>query len=187
MRCLRLPGMPARFDGAADRVRGVPTSRNRSIEGASARRRAQRGVTALEFALVAPTALLVLFFSIEIGILMMADATLTRVTGDIARNMQVYRGPSGGNGCESRIRQQLASGMQPWVRQGNALKVVSTVYEPDEPGSGKDAAILCDTGGRGALILYTIGFDRPSFTGILGSLGIDILKFERSFLIQNEP
>lgn len=152
------------------------------------RRHGQRGVTALEFALVAPAALLVLFFALEIGITMMADATLTRVTGQIARSMQVYKGPAGGSSCESRIRLQLASGMRPWVRDDSLLNVSSTVYPSGRtPDDSSDSAILCDTGGQGALILYTVGFERPSFTGILGTLGIRVLKFKRSFLIQNEP
>jgi len=180
--------MGMRGNGAAGRAQGFPVSDRCAIARARLRRHAQRGVSALEFALVAPAALLVLFFSIEIGIMMMADATLTRVTGQIAREMQVYKGPAGGNGCTAKIRQQLAEGMKPWVRDDKNLKIASVAYAPDgEPTGSDDAAILCDTGGRGALILYTVGFEQPSFTGILGTLGIRLLKFERSFLIQNEP
>lgn len=177
-----------RGNGAGSRATGFPVSGRCAIARARLRRHAQRGVTALEFALVAPAALLVLFFSIEIGIMMMADATLTRVTGQIAREMQVYKGPAGGSGCEGKVRQQLKNGMRPWVRDADKLIIASVVYSPEgEPSGSSDTAILCDTGGRGALILYTVGFEQPSFTGILSTLGIRLLKFERSFLIQNEP
>lgn len=147
----------------------------------------QRGVTALEFALVAPTAILVLLFALETGIWMMADATLTRVTGAIARDMQLYRGPAGGQNCNNRIRTQLVDGMRFWVRDTSLFKVSSTVYPASTTSGDPDAAILCDTGGRGALIVYTVGFERPSFTGVLGLLGFRFLTFERGFLIQNEP
>jgi Flp pilus assembly protein TadG len=62
-------------------------------------------VTALEFALVAPTALLVLFFAIEIGIMMMADATLGRVAHDIARQGQMNRLDS--SDCAQSIKWRL--------------------------------------------------------------------------------
>jgi Flp pilus assembly pilin Flp len=150
-------------------------------------RRDLRGITALEFALVAPAALLVLLLSLETGVWMMADATLTRVTGQIARNMQLYRGPMGGQDCDSRIRAQLATGMYPWVSAGTPLKVSATVYPARTTSGDPDAAILCDTGGAGALIVYTVGFEHPSFTGILKGMGLELLTFERSFLIQNEP
>lgn len=143
-----------------------------------------RGVSALEFALVAPIVLLTIFFTIEIGILMMTDATLTRVSGEISRSLQVYRGDSGVN-CQSHIEQRLQQGMHPLVKEGFFVRRESR-YAPGEQIPSADAAVQCSGAGPGELLIYTVGFDRPGFTGILGTLGIRVMHFERRLLIQNE-
>src|SRR5690606_24132785 len=101
----------------------------RSLSVAAARRHrlGERGVTALEFALVAPTVILSMFFAIEMAVMMMADATLGRVAADIARQGQMYKLNSAD--CTGDVRSLLASGMSNWVYDENNLIVEVDIYE----------------------------------------------------------
>lgn len=151
--------------------------------------RHQRGATALEFALVAPTALLVIFFALEIGVLMMVDATLTRVAADISRSMHLYpANPSGGD-CTARVRRQLETGMRHWVYDSTVFRIQARTYAADDgalPTAGAHTVLQCDTAGPGGIVIYRVGFDRPGFSGVLGWLGLSVWRFERSILVQNE-
>ncbi|RTZ45353.1 pilus assembly protein [Candidimonas sp. SYP-B2681] len=166
-----------------------PRERPGPIARARSRRLAQRGVTALEFALVAPAAILVLFFAIEMGIMMMADATLGRAANDIARQGQMNRLDSAD--CTRSIKSLLSAGMSSWVFDEQDLFVDVRVYEPGKytklPVDDPDYQPQCSTGGRNALMVYRLGFSSTGFSGILNWLNIDIMRFERSIILQNEP
>ena len=143
-----------------------------------------RGVSALEFALVAPIVLLTLFFTIEIGILMMTDATLTRVSGEISRSLQVHKGEHGVN-CQNYIEERMKQGMHPLVEEGFFVRRESR-YGAGEQFPRADATVQCSGASPGELLVYTVGFERTGFTGILSTLGISIMQLERRLLIQNE-
>lgn len=161
-----------------------------SIAKARQRRHGQRGVTALEFALVAPTAILVLFFSIEMGIMMMADATLGRVATAIARQGQLNT--MGGASCTSRVRAMLASGVSSWVFDPDNIEVTRLdTYEPDDFGppvpTEPASTSMCSEGGPGAIMVYQLGFKSTGFSGVLSWLDVDFLRFQRTIILQNEP
>lgn len=168
---------------------GGTRARSCPVVRARRHRLSQRGVTALEFALVAPTALLVLFFAIEIGIMMMADATLGRVAHDIARQGQMNRLDS--SDCARSIKSLLSTGMSGWVFNDADLFVDVRVYEPGTysklPIDAPNYQPQCNTGGRNALMIYRLGFTSPGFSGVLKWLNINIMRFERSIILQNEP
>jgi hypothetical protein len=160
-----------------------------SVARARRHRLAQRGVTALEFALVAPAAILVLFFAIEMGIMMMADATLGRVANDIARQGQTNRLDN--SDCTRSVRSLLSAGMSSWVFNDDDLFVDVRVYEPGRytklPVNDPNYQAQCNIGGRNALMIYRLGFSSPGFSGVLSWLNIKIMRFERSIIVQNEP
>lgn len=157
-------------------------------EKARRRRHGQRGVTALEFALVAPMVFLVLFFVIEIGIMLMADATLGRVANHIARQGQLNKLSSAN--CTASVRTLLEEGMRGW---GKDFIVDVKVYSPSESAS-LDASVFnenytptCTLGTENSLMVYRIGFQSSGFTGIVKWLSVDDFKFERTIILQNEP
>ena len=165
--------------------------RGRPLPVASARRRrhGQRGVTALEFAIVGPTAIFILVFAIEMAVLLMADATLGRVAADISRRAQLEQLNRGS--CESDITALLKSGMQGWVFKDDAFIVKEgPVYKPREggvqaPPSG--APVRCTVAGPGGAVVYTVGITSPGFSGVLKIFKINVMRFERNILIQNPP
>src|SRR5690606_30117127 len=86
----------------------VPKRRDK----AARQRLAGRGASALEFALVAPLAILVLFFSIEMGIGMWADATLEVAASRVSRIGQI--GVPEGVECEEAVRTTYEDLMSSW-------------------------------------------------------------------------
>lgn len=167
--------------------------RPRLRSGAAASRATRllvRGVTALEFALVAPLAILVLFFSLEMGIAMWADASLEAAASRVARIGQL--GVPAGLTCDQAVRQVFEDRMGSWVYDAAQLRIDVKLYSPggnnglpnvDDPSY----VPVCDAGTRGDIVIYRLGFDRPGFSGILNWLGIRLLRFERTVIIQNEP
>lgn len=160
------------------------------IAKARRRRHGQRGVTALEFALVAPTAILVLFFSIEMGIMMMADATLGRTAAAIARQGQLNE--MGGTNCTTQVKSMLSSGLSSWVYDEDNIDVtLLSTYVPGDFGgpapAGPASLPMCSQGGPGAIMVYQLSFKSPGFSGVLSWLNVDFLRFERTIILQNEP
>lgn len=153
------------------------------------RRLLSRGVTALEFALVSPIAILVIFFALEIGIMTWADATLEVTSARISRMGQL--GKFTGEDCTEAVRKTLDEGIGYWVQDKTALSVDVRLYEPGDPPApapGDDGyQPECNAGDRGDMVIYRLSFDRPSFTGIISWLNISMLRFERTIIIQNEP
>ena len=45
---------------------------------------------------------------------------------------------------------------------------------------------LASAGGRGDIVTYRVWFERPSFTGILKLVNVDLYHFERRIVVQNE-
>ncbi|MBP6020098.1 MAG: pilus assembly protein [Burkholderiaceae bacterium] len=161
--------------------------RSLAVARARGQRLWTRGVTALEFALVAPWVILVLFFSIEMGILTWADASLEVTAGRVTRIGQL--GVPAGQTCDQAVDSALENGVGSWLSSESSLLVDVQVYKPGvmPDVSDPDYEPGCDAGDRGDMVIYRIGFDRPGFSGIMSWLDIDLLRFERTIIIQNEP
>lgn len=165
--------------------------RGRPLPVGQARRRrhGQRGVTALEFAIVGPTAIFILVFAIEMAVLLMSDATLGRVAADISRRAQLEQLSRGS--CASDIRALLKSGMKGWVFKDEAFIVeqVRVYYPRDEGAQGplSGAPVRCTVAKPGGAVVYKVGFTSPGFSGVLKIFKINVMRFERNILIQNPP
>ncbi|MDN5844253.1 MAG: pilus assembly protein [Alcaligenaceae bacterium] len=165
-------------------ARALLRARRRPAARAGRVRWLSRGVAALEFAIVSPLVILVIFFSLEIGIALWADATLEVAASRVSRLGQL--GVEGD--CTTEVRKVLEDTMGPWVTSMDELKIDVRLYHPGEPAEDVDwSAPVCNAGDRGDMVIYHIAFDRPSFTGILSWLDIPLLEFRRTVLIQNEP
>ncbi|MBV6272977.1 pilus assembly protein [Alcaligenaceae bacterium CGII-47] len=161
----------------------------RSALLARRRRLRIRGVTALEFAIVSPLVFLVIFFALEMGISMWADATLEVAAARVTRLGQI--GIPADQTCKDAVIKILEDTMGGWVPEKTALYADVRVYEPGELNevdlNDADYVPICDAGGRGDMVIYRLGFERPSFTGIMSWLDIPVLRFARTVIIQNEP
>lgn len=149
----------------------------------------QRGASAVEFALVAPLLFAVLFVAIEVIVILFADATLEATANRVTRIGKI--GVPEGQSCDDAVRSEVERSLAGWARGGD-VRLDAVVYRPgtdpvfgDVDDEGYEP--ICNTGGRGDIVLYRLGFDRPGLTGILSWLGIRIVRLERTVAIQNEP
>ena len=172
----------------------------------------ERGSTALEFALVTPLVLVLIVGIIDIAVAMMTDAFLERsvrqasrlgitttipagMTRDEAIRKVIQDGVGGWAGSnplhiETRVYASFANIGQPEPCGDNSYAETGTCTGPytDINGNGRwDADMgLASAGGRGDIVTYRVWFERPSFTGILKLVNVDLYHFERRIVVQNE-
>lgn len=150
-------------------------------------RRSQRGVSALEYALAAPLLFAVIFVAIEVAFMMLADAHL-----DVAANRVARLGRIGIAGeCQPAVNKVMNDTLAGWISRDSTVYAEAKIYTPNGDNSFGDAydenyIPVCDSGGRGDMVIYRLGFDRPGLTGFISWLGLSKVRFERVVLIQNE-
>ncbi|PWF24127.1 hypothetical protein DD235_07435 [Corticimicrobacter populi] len=148
----------------------------------------RRGLAALEYALVAPLLMAVLIFSIEMIVMMMADASLETAANRVAR-----LGKLGIQGdCQEAVQRVMRETLSNWVAGDAELRADVKRYTPGaDNGFGdiddENYQPVCDAGERGDMVIYRLGFDRAGLSGVLDWFGIRLFRFERVVLIQNEP
>lgn len=148
----------------------------------------QGGVTALEYAIIAPLLFGIIFVAIEVTIILFADASLETAAHRVTRIGKL--GVPEGMDCETAVRKELERNLSRWVSSLADLRIDVKLYEPGMPFGDVDDPNyepVCDAGERGDMVVYRMGFDRPGITGFISWLGIDMMRFERIVLIQNEP
>lgn len=147
--------------------------------------RNQRGVAAIEYAMVAPLFFLVLIMSIEVTFALLGDTTLERAANQITRAGKVgIRGE-----CGDTIMRMLEEHVSFWANT-ERLRADVKVYKPGESNVFVDDETyepICNAGDRGDMVIYRLGFDKPAMTGVLGMFGLEFFHYERIVLIQNEP
>lgn len=147
--------------------------------------RNQRGVAALEYAILAPLFFLVLFMSIEVTFALLGDATLERAASQITRAGKVgIRGD-----CGTKVMDMLNERVSFWANTDN-LRADVKIYTPGEDNhfvDDKEYVPVCNAGGRGDMVIYRLGFDKPAMTGVFAMFGLEFFHYERIVLIQNEP
>ncbi|MFA7439223.1 TadE/TadG family type IV pilus assembly protein [Castellaniella sp.] len=158
-------------------------------------RNRQRGATALEFAIVAPLVFVVIFLSLEIAFMLVADATLDQAASRIARHSKVVERDDSfqEQQCHDMVMGILEDTLSVWSdRRG--LYAEAKLYKPGEDNSFKNKddpdyrdKIVCDLGNAGDMVVFRLGFERPGLTGLISLMGLRVLQFERTVIIQNEP
>jgi Flp pilus assembly pilin Flp len=152
--------------------------------------RDRRGASALEYALVAPLLFAVVFVAIEVTVILFADAVLEGTANRVTRIGRL--GVPEGSTCEGAVRRTLEDNLDGWVVDSTDLRLDVRVYTPGQgirfdDVDDEDYTPICDAGERGDIVMYRLGLDRPGLTGMLSWLGIDIVRLERTVVIQNEP
>ena len=149
----------------------------------------QRGVTALEYALVAPLFFIVLFIGLEVTFMLLADATLDSATSRIGRMGKI--GMFQGADCHEKVMTELEDVVGFWADTTN-LHADAKIYKPGESIEfedidDEDYEPECDVGDRGDMVVFRLGFDKPGLTGVISFLGMDFFRYERFVVIHNEP
>ncbi|MFT0533920.1 TadE/TadG family type IV pilus assembly protein [Castellaniella hirudinis] len=134
----------------------------------------------MEFAIVAPVLFLVLFASLEVGFMMMADAALERTASQVTRHARIdLRGS-----CTNSLKSAIQDGLAGWAKP-NSVQVSAQVLYASDPVNFPQTPNSC--GGPKDMVQYRISFTQPMFIGMLGFMGIDPFTYQRTVIVQNEP
>lgn len=141
-----------------------------------------RGLTALEFVIGLPFLLLLVIGTIEMGMILMADASLEAAVRQASRFGQTTMVPTGET-RDQAITALVDRDLMMWVKSPQQITISTTTY----PSYASGVKTQTGAGNLGDIVLYKVSFTRPTFTGILGIVGVKQLTFSRTILIQNEP
>jgi len=157
--------------------------------------RQQRGVTALEFALILPFLFILTFGAIDIGMETMLDAALER-GAEAAARIGVTVQTTAGETSSQAVYQAVWQPVSFWLSSQSQLTVSSYTYtsyaqlESGEPCLTSGYTGTCTgtsgTGGYGSIVRYQFNISRPTFTGILKLLNIQLYSLQRTVIVQNE-
>lgn len=168
--------------------------------------RDRRGSVALEFALVFPAFVMLAMGTIELGLMMLQDATLEIAAAEASRSGSLSQYGTKDE-REARVQQIVDYWMKRWI-PGSSDIVVKTYTYNNLSDIGKPTWIdgnnnnACDSGEgdcgpssvrlypgiglAGSLTLYSITVSRSGITGILSLAGITKLTFTREAVVLNE-
>jgi len=172
------------------------------------------GATALEFALITPLMLILLFATVDVGMEILLDSALEHGAQAAARIGMTVQTESGIS-REQAVYNEVWYWVGPWLQNQGQLTVTEETYpafsdigmpEPcgddsyaktgvctgpytDVNGNGHWDADMGSNGlgGYGAIVRYQFQISRPTFTGILQLLGISLFSLQRTVVLQNEP
>jgi len=174
-------------------------------------RRCRAGTSAVEFALLLPILLMLTAGVIEMGFIMLTDASLEMGIRAASRLGASGITPAGLTRSQA-IEQTVESFVDRWLPSGAKVTVTTTVYgsltsipepftdlngngiwDPGEPFTDLNGNGVWDggqgtssTGSSGDIVVYQVSFSRSGFTGVLNLAGISTLNFSRQVVVQNE-
>lgn len=162
------------------------------------------GTAALEFAIAFPVVLLITLGSIELALIMLADASLEIAASEASRigSLTAFGDAAA---REAKVKSIVATTTGRWIPVKSNITVTTHIY-PDLTALGKPTwiesnnipgcqpaegdctgvQIIPGMGASSNLVVYTIVMTRSGFTGILKTVGISNLTFQRQIIVINE-
>ncbi|WP_213229097.1 TadE/TadG family type IV pilus assembly protein [Caballeronia sp. NK8] len=145
--------------------------------------RDERGVSAIEFALVGPIVFILILGTVEVALDMIVDASVQFAAQQASRAGLTTTVPSSGT-RDAEARRIVNNVLGGWTNIGGSVSITTRAYTTyNDIGSSNYQDSM---GGFGDVVLYNISVTIPSFSGIPKLFGIDSLTFQRSYLVQNE-
>ena len=153
-------------------------------------RRADRGGIALEFAVLLPFILVGSAGLIDVGMEMFLQAELDRGVAAAARVGMT--GTSSISAIKSTIESQIQNFLPTSVAgtletNNTPLTVKTTVYSDFTSAGSNTNGVSGSTGSYGQVVVYTATLNIPTYTGVLGLIGIKNYTLTSSAIVQNEP
>lgn len=175
--------------------------------------RGNRGVTAMEFAIVLPFMVILILGTIEVGLDLWVDASVESAAQRASR-LGITTVIPAGQTREQAVQAIVNNVLSTWQSLGpvetTTIKSYSSYIAVGQPEPYTDLKnvghyVLGDpytdvnkngvwdadqgtdgAGGYNDIVQYTITFKIKSFTGLPEMMGIDTLVFSRTFIVQNE-
>lgn len=145
----------------------------------------RRGTTALEFAIVGPAFILLLFAVLETAWQLTVDLALN--IGVIAGSRYAITGAGYTTGArDGTILSTIVSASGGILNPANLTLTSQAYSSPISYGAGGSA--VASTGSSGQLVLYTVSYTQSFLTGLPAAvLGHGAITHTASLIVQNEP
>ncbi|SAK97107.1 TadE family protein [Caballeronia calidae] len=145
--------------------------------------RDERGVSAIEFALVAPLVFILILGTVEVALDMIVDASVQFAAQQASRAGLTTVVPSSGT-RDAEARRIVYTILGGWRNIGGTVDIGTRAYSTyNDIAAGNYQETM---GGFGDVVLYNISVTMPTFSGIPKLFGIETMTFQRSYLVQNE-
>lgn len=168
-----------------------------------------RGVIAVEFAMLITLILMLSIGVMELGMMMLTDASLEMAIRAASRTGMIATDVTDAQ-RNAKIQTIVERVMGNWIGSRGVLTIDKTVYPNldaigrptwvDSDGDGGCAAdgsegvcpnrggvqVYPGLGTAGSLVLYRLTLERPGYTGIMNLVGISRLTFSRQAIVLNE-
>jgi Flp pilus assembly protein TadG len=153
------------------------------IRGSMSWLRDQRGVSSIEFAILAPVLFIILLGTFEIALNMMVDASVQLAAQAASRAGLTTTAPATGTRTQE-AQEIVMSYLGAWTKIGGTVTVNETAYSTFS--SVGTPTSTTGMGGLGDVVMYNISITMHSFTGIPELLGMNTMTYQRNYLVQNE-
>jgi Flp pilus assembly protein TadG len=145
--------------------------------------RDDRGVSAIEFALVAPVVIILILGTIEMALDMFVDASVQLAAQQASRVGMTTVNPASGT-RDSQARSIVMAYLSRWQNIGGTVTI--STYNYGTFGNVGTNSYQSNMGAFGDVVSYNIAVTIPGFSGIPKLFGIKTMTFSRNYLVQNE-
>ncbi len=147
--------------------------------------RNDRGVSAIEFALVAPVIFLMVLGTMEIALDMTMDAAVQMAAQAASRAGLVNVAPTGTT-REAQAQATALGIIGKWASLPNTTVAITETTYASYAAVSAGTGTTNSAGSWGNVVIYNIALTTQGATGVLKLFGIKSLTFSRSYLVQNE-
>jgi Flp pilus assembly protein TadG len=145
--------------------------------------RDDRGVSAIEFALVAPVVIILILGTVEMALDMIVDATVQLAAQQASRVGMTTVNPASGT-RDAQARSIVMAYLGRWKNIGGTVTI--STYNYGTFGNVGTSNYSSNMGAFGDVVSYNIAVTIPGFSGIPKLFGIKTMTFSRNYLVQNE-
>lgn len=142
-----------------------------------------RGVSAIEFALVAPVVFILVLGTLEMALDMIVDASVQIAAQQASRIGLTTANPASGTRAD-QAQTVVNNVLGRWRNIGGTVTITTLNYGSyNNVGSTNYQANM---GNFGDVVSYNIAVTIPGFSGIPQLLGVKSMTFQRNYIVQNE-
>lgn len=146
--------------------------------------RDERGVSSIEFAILAPIVFILLLGTLEMAFDMIVGTSVQLAAQAASRAGLTTTAPAGGISRTTQAQNIVMSYLGGWTKIGGTLTVTETSYSAyNYVGSSNNAS---GEGGLGSIAMYSITLTMKNFTGIPTLAGLKTMTYQCNYLVQNE-